>query len=256
MPVGQSHEFEPELRMGTPRPARVKAQARRELQVITLFTLVIAWIICWFASRDLDGLYALRAHGVTGQATVTDKRKTHSKSDSFYLSYSLQERGIEINDEDQVSESVYEQKRQGDPLPVTYLPERPQIYRLGHVRNERAQARTAAWALGLLAWLGLLGLGLATSAYEHRKELRLARYGVPVAATISDCKAPQPNTKTTNDTVTYRFAAPDGEHTGVCSVSGEVSKNLATGHTVTAFYDPANPRRACLYCAFRYTEIA
>lgn len=92
--------------------------------------------------------------------------------------------------------------------------------------------------------------------YEYRKELRLARDGVPVPGLITNCLPPQPNTKITDYTITYRFATPNGEQIQTCSVSEELGKLLAAGKTVTVLYNADNPRHARLYCALRYTEIA
>lgn len=131
MSAESPYQLEPELRFGIPRPARVRASARAELKTIALIGCLVACIIVWFAARDLSDLYRLRTGGVTELAVITDTRKVHSKSDSYYISYSLPANGIRIEDEDQVSQTIYEQKSRGDKMPVTYLPGQPQTHRLG-----------------------------------------------------------------------------------------------------------------------------
>lgn len=137
------YQIEQELRLGTPRPARVKRQEKIALVWLAGIGLIVALVIGWFAFRDISDLYTLRTRGVTAQGGITDKRKFHGKSDSYYLSYSLH--------------TVY-------------------------INMEEAQIQT-------------------------------------------------------------------------CSVSVDIGKQLAADQTVTVLYDAANPRRSCLYCALRYTEI-
>ncbi len=255
MSAEPTYQMEPELRLVARRSARVKVQAWTELRTIALTGCVIALVIGWFAARDLQDLYALRERGVTQQAVVTGKRKVHGKSDSYYLSYSLQQHDAAVQDEDQIPKSLYEQKRVGDTLPITFLPGQPQTHRLGHVRDERVQERSISWALGLLCASGLFGLLVSAMWFEYCKELHLTREGVPAPALVITCVAPQPNTKTTQYSVTYQFEAQGGEQTQTGSVSAEVGKQIVEGQTVTALYDAADPRRACLYCALRYTEV-
>lgn len=255
MSLQASYQLEPELRFGLPRPARIKPQEIASLWGIVLVTLTIACLIGWRASLDLSDLYALRDHGKTWQAVVTDKRTVHSKSDTYYVSYLLRAKNTLIEDEDSVSSSLYERLRKGDSLSVTFLPEQPEIHRLGYVKDRRVRAGWVNWGLGMLAGTGIFILLIAAMVYEARQELYLVRYGVPAAAVISALVPPEPNAKIPNYSVTYRFLLPTGEQTRKCSVSSEVGKLLTEGSTVTVLYDPAKPRHSCLYSALVHTEM-
>ncbi len=253
MTAESSYEIEPELRMETPRRARVKAGGRAVVRMFVLFALAGVCVIGWLAARDLRDLYALRAHGLLGQAVVTDKRMFRGKSNTYLLSYSLPTPPTSIEDEDKVPYALYEQKRPGDTLDVTFLPNHNQTHRVGEVNDERIQARMTVWTLVLLSWTGFWGFIPALAVFEQRKELRLARYGIPVPALIIKCVASKPGMSNTGYDVTYRLPEPFGERAG--SVSNEIGKTLAAGQMVTALYDPADPRNTCLYCGLLNTEL-
>lgn len=251
-----TYQFEPELRSWLERPARVKEEAASGLRAMICFTLAVVGIIGGFACHDLGELFTLQAHGRAGQAIITNRRKVEGKAYSYYLSYALTTEKGWIEEEAQVSEPLYEQKHNGDAIFVSYLPQSPQVHRLGLVTAERVHNRTAAWALGLLACAGLLGSIITITAHEYSKELRLVREGVLAQGLISDCVPPQPNSKFTDYQVTYRFTLPSGEQIKTCSVAGLVGKQLSAGQIVTVLYNAANPRHSRLYCALRYAEVS
>jgi hypothetical protein len=150
------HQIEPELQIQLPRPARVKTQTQATMWGVGLIGLAIACVIGWRASRDLGDLIALRGHGVTGQAVVTETRVSRGKSDSYYVSYMLRTQNGLLEDEDQVPYSRYEQIHEGDTLTVTYLSGQPETHRLGPVEDRRIWRQSGMWLLGMLGGTGIL----------------------------------------------------------------------------------------------------
>lgn len=251
-----TYVLEPELQSWLARPARLKAEARLTLRILVCVTLALAGFIGALAYHDLGELFALRAQGRVEQAFITNRKKVSGKAYSYYVTYALEMQGVSIEDEAQVSESDYNQKHIGDTVFLTFLPQSPQVHRLGRVTDERVRDSVVNWTLGMVACVGLLGAGTTVTAFEYSRELRLVREGVPAQAVISKCIAPQPNTKYTDYKVTYRFTPPSGEQVQTCSVVGSVGKQLSVGKIVTVLYDAAAPRQSRLYCALRYAEVA
>jgi len=255
MSAESTFQFEPELRSWLARPARVKKEAKAALRGMLWFTLVVVGIISGFAYHDLGELIALQAHGRTDQGVIIGRREVKGKGVSYYLSYELKTQKGVIDDEAEISAALYKQKHIGDAVFVSFLPQSPQIHRLGLMTAERVHNSTVGWTLGLLACGGLLGFITTMVAYEYSRELRLVREGVPAQGFISDCVAPQPNSKYTDYQVTYRFTPPSGEQIQTCSVAESVGKQLCAGQIVTVLYNAANPRHSRLYCALRYAEV-
>jgi len=242
------------MRVGTPRPARITASNRAALFYIILFILGIALLICWFAARDLDEIYALHRHGVTVEGIITDSRMVHGKSNTYYLGYSFPMSKTRIFDENQVSKEMFDRKSIGDSLTVTFLPSDPQIHRLSIINDRSVLGCWLKWASGLLLWLVPFGSVCLGIIYQYRSDLQLARYGVPAQALIKECTVPISN-RPTDYRVTYRFAAPKGEQTKICSVSCKAGKEFIVNETVTVLYDAANPNFSRLYRALLYSEI-
>src|SRR5947209_18309445 len=97
-----SYELEAELRVPPPRRVRFNADVWSGFGCLTVILIAITALIGGFALHDLGELYSLRARGATDLALITGKRTEHGKSDSYYVTYSLQKARISINDEEQI----------------------------------------------------------------------------------------------------------------------------------------------------------
>src|SRR4051812_25769515 len=110
MSAESTYQLEPELRSWLARPARVKEEATSALRGMICFTLAVVGIIGGFAFHDLSELFALQAHGRADLAVVTHRKKVEGKGYSYHLAYELATQNGWIEDESEVSASLYEQK--------------------------------------------------------------------------------------------------------------------------------------------------
>jgi len=239
-----AYRFEPELTSRTPRRVRFKAKTQRARLVMVNALTAVVLACFWLASRDIRELHALQTSGVTRNAEVYKEYESHDDDEAnYYLRYRYSaDAGEIITGRIRVPESRYNQTQIGDTLPITFLRADPTHHRVGQVDASRVARQNRNWWI-IVALVTLLFGGIfALCERWRRRNLRLLRDGVPVAAKVTRLRAI--NNETLAYYVTYAFSL-----TSVLVYAKEVSvppalyMRLAEGDTITVLYDPENPER-------------
>lgn len=97
---------------------------------------IVGIVLLVFGVKDYFQTKTLKANGKNTVAEVTgaDEESGRRGRKRYYLSVSFKtEAGQTITADDRVSRSVYDQGRSERKVNVTYLPDNPQVYRIGEV---------------------------------------------------------------------------------------------------------------------------
>lgn len=238
-----------ELSANVPRPVKY----RTSTQAIRLFLLILlvfaVGFLCWLADRDLGDLNDLNAHGRTTLARVEDKHVTHGKSDSYSLDYDFHENGVWVYGSKFVDQDEYAAFSPGDTLPVTFLPSRPETYRLDEITPARIEAQQERWLWGELAVFFSFGLILVCVEAMFRQHLALLRDGSITVGVIT--RSADASKK--EFSVTYKFTVDGKFSTATTSYSKKVActqpfyEQIELGQALTILYLPANPSQSIPY---------
>ncbi len=243
-----SHGIEPELTDRTPHAARFTGGTQVGRLAVLALTAGGLWLVCWLASRDLGDLVALRAAGRPTTARVTGRHESHGKSTTYYLDYEFEGNGQQVEDDEAVSESEYDDTSIGTAIPVVYLPSDPQTHRIGAVNDARIARSRTAWGVGALVTLIVLGGILWANEATRRNHLRLLREGVPVVGVVLDRNVVQ--AKSTTYYVQYRFTAPPASaQVKKVSVTKRLYDECAPGTPLTVLHEYARPANNVPYRA-------
>jgi hypothetical protein len=142
----------------------------------------------------------------------------------------------------------------GRHLPVTYLPTRPHIHRLGSVGADRVRRESACALLLFLCGGAYLGLPLLMMEQAWRGQLHLARYGVASTGIITGCRpivVGGSAGRRIGYHVRYEFTLPDGsEIAGRARIPRLQGEPTLVGFPLTVFYNPLQPRQSLPLAAF------
>jgi hypothetical protein len=121
------------------------------------------------ASGRLANQDALDRHGVTTTGPIEGKHITGSKSRLYLIDYQFQLNGTTYNHSSPVIFADYEATQPGQPVTITYLPDRPDI-----CRAQQSIGRSEAEGLqrSLYLSMGLLVLLPFVYKYGRRQGLR------------------------------------------------------------------------------------
>ena len=238
------------LTSDVPRAVQFTASTEAARLFLFLSVVLVAYSLGWLHVRDISTLNALKAHGRTTLARVIGKHSTQGKSISYSLEYDFIVGSDWVYGDENVSEDVYAETRNGAALPVTFLPSHPETYERGTVTQERIQARQSAWLWGetwAFAFFGLLLLGMEATLRRH---LLLLRGGTAVAGTVTD-RSMDPARKefsvTYEFTVDGRFAVERRSHSKKVICNRSFHELMETGRALTVLYNPARPSQSIPY---------
>lgn len=173
----------------------------------------------------------LRDRGVetTGHVTSTFTKKGSKGHVSYFFGYAF-DRGSGIQS---VPRSRFEQMHEGDPVPVTYLPLRPEISRA------RTKAQLASWfsfedpmlAAVLVYFIVVMPIVALLAGHVVSEQRALAERGVATVAEVTESR---------RQVIEYRF----GERTGRFLLrKRRLRERPAPGQPLVVLYDPDKPKR-------------
>lgn len=254
MTTSTDYTFEPELKLDTPRPARVKAAAAAMVNITAFIGFLVVIPLVWVASRDVSGLIYLRDHGKPVQAVVTSKRVKQGRTNTYYFGYELQSGRETVQDEDAVTRYQYDTTRVNDTVIATVFPDAPRIHRLGRVGIERVQEHETRWAV-VIAVVAITFWGIAAHRRGiNHQELRLARSGIAAQGVIVACEPRTHDPKPASYYVSCEFMTPTGRHRHEGYVPAALGEELGPDEGITVLYNPKNPAHAAFYRTLRYSE--
>lgn len=208
----------------------------------------------WLASLDINELHTLKNEGIVRVGEIDAKTERHGKHTTYKLHYHYETNTGSVADDFDVERDRYDSTNIGDSLTVTYLRTNPHHHRIGRVDDITIEDQQHNWLVGIL--LTALGLGgvFALIESDFRKQLSLARDGVPVIATITKKRTAQG--KTTSYYLHYRFSlaqAPNME--SQVSASAALYNRFDEGDALTVLCDRQNPHRNLPYVVITAAEI-
>ena len=95
---------------------------------------IVGIVLLVFGVKEYFQVKALKANGKSVVAEVTDaeERRGRRGRKSYYLTVNFKtESGATITSEERVSSSTYDQGTSAKKINVTYLPEKPEVCRIG-----------------------------------------------------------------------------------------------------------------------------
>jgi hypothetical protein len=213
--------------------------------------LIVPNAILYFGLAIVQPLRDLEAGGQATEAVVTSLYTTRgSKGRTIYwVRFCYTVDGKPYLREMSVSAQEYARLREGDGMPVTYLPADPNNYCIGKPGDhaERQIRLVFLWAVGTALALAVWFLYLHISM---SRELYLARNGV---ATVGQITGKEATRRKNGFTYSVRYAfEPDGlsPRHGTKTVAMDVWLYLWVGLRVTVLYLSENPGRFQLLCGF------
>lgn len=239
-----------ELTTDIPRPARFTASTQVSRLFLLLLLVSAVGLLWWLASRDLGDMNALKVRGHITLAHVVGRHITEGKSKAYYLDYTFDGNGIWVDGAESVGEDEYSDTQPGTAIEVTFLPSRPQTYRLGTVTQERIQAQQSKWLWGELGAFVFFSLLLIGTEATFRQHLSLLRDGSAVAGTVTD-RSISPSQKaffvTYQFTVDGRFAVESRSHSKKVTCTQSFYEQTELGQVLTVLYNPARPSQNIPY---------
>ena len=241
-----------------PTPRRVGLRRRsRLLRGTLLFGCLfgpVALLLWGYASGDT--LRELTAEGQTASGRVTEKHRRSAGRGrrTYHVRYAFTAEGREQSGEVSVGADEYARLAEGKGCRVTYLPGRPEVHCLGDARERLGGKNEGVVHLALALSAGL-AVGFGILEYRLRRELRLARFGEPVAARVTERGASHGDSRTEH-WASYRFTSPEGDRqTGWNNLPKWVWDYLWPGTPVLVLRDPDRPHRHMPLYAFRHATI-
>jgi hypothetical protein len=180
----------------------------------------------------------LRRDGVEGKATIARKWSQQVKGGTnYYVSYSF--KGYSSGTRP-VDASAYDRIKEGNEVPLVYLPSNPAINRLV------AEPQPATPALALALMIPGAGVFLVTFIVIVliRRQWTLVSMGEATGGTVIESRRAAKGGRL----ITYSFVDQTGlKHIGKSLVSGKATPTV--GAIVTVLFAPENPNRNVLYPA-------
>jgi Protein of unknown function (DUF3592) len=226
-------------------PREVKMTATGIMASIVALMMIVASIAMTLAmekaaKRQAANAAALESSGRDIQAQV--KQLWHAgKSSTPMVSYEFTFQGASYSGQAYAPQQIWQDLREGGPIPVRYLPSNPQI------------SHPLAWARQLqpfwapLPLFTVLFLSGAVLLWMVRRQGALLANGTPARATV---------TKTYRTkggwTVRYEFRTTSGE---VRKGAGNMARKIEPGTTICILYNPENPRRNAPYPIPQYRVV-
>jgi hypothetical protein len=197
----------------------------------------------------LDARFAAQGRTVEGvvlgkEIVSSSSSSSSSSSPSYRVTFRFTgERGETLRGTADVEAEAWDALIERGPIAVTYLPERPQAYRVaGQRQTERVLSLVFGGVGAALAIVG--GFVLFTALRNRRRERGLEREGVLTAAVVT---ALAPGNIRVNGVpqwkLRYRFSDSQGRtHEGSRTLSAEEAQHWQPGTTGRVRYDARNPR--------------
>lgn len=231
-----------------PTPRRIRASRRvRIIRGLLLVPMVVLPLLLEWAGRsDARDLQKLLDEGEVVATQVTGLHSRNGRSTDYYLdtAFILDERRYEVCD--RVSRDRFTTTSVGDPVDVTFLPERPERARLDRVDEATIQRSLLGCRVGggVLGFVFLFVLALVE--WVNRKARRLLRTGDAVMARVVTTH-PMFGDGPCGAHVNYRFRTADGtEVSGKSFLSPRLPDDVAAGVAMVALYDRERPSRNIL----------
>jgi hypothetical protein len=225
-----------ELRGALPRKKRLTRRGWFALAVAAamipgaIFTFVVFRMA---QSESSQYNRRLRAQGREATAKVTRLWRTGGKGATDMVAYSFSAGAARVHGECEVPFRLWAGLRNGDDLPVRYLPSDPAVNHPAAWEEDT----TPMWvALGLPALPAAIGLFLLIMLVRRGQ---VAACGLPAPGTVTMCDSLK-----TGYAVKYRFRTKDGSTIGGRDQS---DRPWSAGAAVCVLYMPQNPARNSLY---------
>jgi hypothetical protein len=239
-----------------PRPVEFTVVSKVYRGIALAAFLIVPNAILFFGLAIVQPLRDLEAGGQATDAVVTVRYTTRgSKGGTIcWVRFCYTVDGKPYLRDMSVSAQEYARLREGDALPVTYLPADPNNYCVGKPGDhaERQIRLVFLWAVGTALALAVLFLYLHISM---SRELYLARNGVATIGRITGKEATRRKNGFTYS-AHYGFE-PDGlsPRHGTKTLAMDVWLYLCVGLRVTVLYLPENPGRFQLLCGFDHVRF-
>ena len=201
--------------------------------------LALLLLVCAFFYTRSSAPYRLR--GVEKRAIVKDiSPRPNLKAElTYYFIYNAQPREYK-----RVVPSEW--KLMADTrreIPVTHLPENPDLHMIGTIQDIQREDAPAAymWTAALLLLVGAIGF-LGKLVFHIKNALNIIMNGSAVIAAVS-ARSNDPLRKVRTDQISYHFNGPDGRwYEGRSpSLPAELLNKFPEGSKVAICFFPKNP---------------
>ena len=154
----------------------------------TIFTVVVLGIGGWMTWHN--HLFADHARKATGTVLRHYTTITHGKGGSttthYHLNYGYRVGDLLVNASTSVRQATWSQLGDGGPVPIKYLPEKPQDSRVDNAGEDYDAWQEAT--IGLVVGLSSLVIGSIVTARAYRRnrqQKRLVAQGIPTQGRIT-----------------------------------------------------------------------
>ncbi|HEU4753858.1 MAG TPA: DUF3592 domain-containing protein [Armatimonadota bacterium] len=220
-----------------PRAVRLTQDARASRWVWRVGALLVLGLVCAAGWSNAEQLRALRDHGATttGQITWLHERRP-SRGARFWLDYQFPTPRGWIHHQAAVSEADYRRHYEGEPVLVTYLPERPAVARLGRVDGARLREQQRAFEAAALVVGALMAALMGWAEWDLRRQWLIASWGVPAVARVERVSS-VPGDR--SFPVRYAFTLPGGRTvTGKARLPRRLRCRTFAGDPIAILYHP------------------
>ena len=182
--------------------------------------------------REQQEQRLLDQQGITADAVITRVWRNNDKSREPRVTYRFTYRSAILSHSVSVPLSQWRQLKEGAPLPVRFVPSRPEI------------SHPVDWPWrGLPVWFpfvlsATLAGGGAIIAVQVARQMRLLAEGRPTPGRMTSFR------KSKQYVIRYEFQLPDGT---TLKGRADMCKMPESGKPLCVLYDPENPRRNALY---------
>src|SRR5687768_2315213 len=186
--------------------------------------------------RTVDGIV------LTKEIYTTSNKRRSRSSPSYRVAFRFVPReGEMVRGTADVTTEEWDLLEERGPIQVTYLPERPQSYRVTGQSQDVLLPIIFGVVGGVVGSIG--GFIVYNAVGKRKREKELSRTGVTAEATITDIGPSYLRIKGVSQIkVSYHFQDGRGQtREGSCTMSPEVAGNWSPGQKGQVRYDPRKP---------------
>ncbi|MGV3615999.1 MAG: DUF3592 domain-containing protein [Fimbriimonas sp.] len=190
-----------------------------------------------------DGDRLLR-EGQVVAAKIVDREIRRGDGKSYRLHYEFAVGGKTIRDVKRVNRRTFEAMSRTETVPVTALPQKPELHRYGVMNRKDFQRDMGLGILGVLAATGLFGGILLMVRVSASRELKILQDWSAVSGQVLGVQKRYGGKQGTAYRVNLRYPTTGNQiFTTELSATRPADWAIAPGDYLDVLYDPENPER-------------
>ena len=239
-----------------PRPVRFTLQTTLILWALRLTSILVVVVGIPIVLNRASVTERLAQHGEVIQAEISDLVITRGKSDTYRVKYEFNYPRTRVSDSERVSRSEYEALSVGNPIPVTLLPNDPNVHRYGLVTRDDARREQGQGSLIVLLLSGAIAVSGLLFQKVARTQRQILRNWLARPAQAIHLESKSAGKSGTTHTIRYRVLMPDGQIEEFShSETGHAAPRAQPGDSFEALLNPENRQEAQPLWSLRAVEI-